>query len=94
MEVVHENGPKRGAFEVKDGNKTVAEMTYVWSSDDNIIIDHTEVSPTYQGQGLGKSMVEKAVEYARQNDLTILPLCSFARTVFNRNTSYNDVRKF
>lgn len=94
MEVIQENGPKKGVFEVKDGKKTVAEMTYVWSSDTNFIIDHTEVSPSYQGQGLGKAMVDKAVEYARENEVTILPLCSFARSVFNRNPDYNDVRKF
>lgn len=94
MEVIQENGAKKGAFEVKDGNKLVAEMTYVWSSDDNFIIDHTEVSPKYQGQGLGKAMVQKAVEFARENSLTILPLCSFARSIFNRNPEYNDVRKF
>jgi len=93
MELVHEKGLKKGAFKIKDEGRTVAEMTYVWSSDDNFIIDHTEVSSKYKGEGLGKKMVESAVEFARANNMTILPLCSFARREFNENPSYNDVRR-
>ncbi len=93
MEVIHKNGDRKGLFAVKDEDKIVAEMTYVWSGDDNFIIDHTEVNPTYQGKGLGKAMVEKAVEFARKNNVTILPLCPFARGVFTREQSYQDVLK-
>jgi len=93
MELIHEKGLKKGAFKVKEEGRTVAEMTYVWSSDNNFIIDHTEVSSKYQGQGLGRKMVESAVEFARANGMTILPLCSFARREFKEHPSYNDVRQ-
>lgn len=93
MELVHEKGLSKGAFKIKENGQTVAAMTYVWSSDDNFIIDHTEVRGGYQNKGLGKKMVEAAVNYARENNLTILPLCSFARGMFNQNPSFKDVRK-
>jgi len=93
VELVHEKGLKKGAFKIREEGRTIAEMTYVWSSDDNFIIDHTAVSSKYQGQGLGKKMVESAVEFARENNMTILPLCSFARREFKENPAYNDVRK-
>lgn len=93
MELVHEKGLTKGAFKIKEHDQIIAAMTYVWSSDDNFVIDHTEVKGVYQNMGLGKKMVEAAVTYARENKLTILPLCSFARGMFNQNPSYKDVRK-
>ncbi|MDR2921426.1 MAG: N-acetyltransferase [Tannerella sp.] len=93
MELVHEKGLSKGAFKIKEDGQTVAAMTYVWSSDDNFIIDHTEVRGGYQNKGLGIKMVEAAVKYARENNLTILPLCSFARSMFNQHPNFGDVRK-
>ena len=93
MELVHEKGLSKGAFKIKENGQTVAAMTYVWSGEDNFIIEHTEVRGGYQNQGLGKRMVEAAVNYARENNLTILPLCSFARSMFNRTPSFKDVRE-
>lgn len=93
MEMVHEKGLTQGVFKIKENGQTIAAMTYVCSSDDNLVIEHTEVSGRYQNMGLGKRMVEAAVKYARENKMTIFPLCSFARSVFNQNPSFMDVRK-
>jgi len=68
-------------------------MTYVWSGNGHFIINHTEVADQYQGHGVGKKMVEKAVEFARENNCTIYPLCSFAQDIFDKNPSYDDVIK-
>lgn len=70
-----------------------AMMTYVKTGDDMMIIDHTEVSDELRGQGAGYSLVEAAVNYARQNDIKILPLCPFAKSVFDKTPEYSDVLK-
>jgi predicted GNAT family acetyltransferase len=69
----------------------VAEMTYSQAGSDKIIIDHTEVDDSLQGQGIGYKLVEKAVNYARDKQIKILPLCPFAAAVFKKRDDYKDV---
>lgn len=82
---------KSGNFNIVSESKKVALMTFVFAGPDKIIIDHTEVSPVFNGKGFGKKMVDKAVETAREKHWKIIPLCPFAKKVFDRNPQYNDV---
>lgn len=94
MKIEQRNSDSQGVFLAKDNDQIIGEMTYVWGGGDgNFIINHTAVNSRYQDQGVGNSLVESAVEYARENNLTIRPLCSFARSVFDKNSSYDDVRQ-
>lgn len=78
-------------FYIEQEGKTVAEMTYSWAGADKIIIDHTEVNESLKGKGAGKELVGRAVEFAREKGLKIIPLCPFARNVFNKTPEYSDV---
>ena len=93
MEILQKNGTTGGAFFAVEGDKTIGEMTYIWSDNNHFIIDHTEVIDQYAGQGIGKKMVEKAVEFAREKNCTITPLCPFAQYIFDKNPEYNNIRK-
>ena len=42
-----------------------------------MIIEHTEVSDELRGQNVGYQLVHTAVEYARANNIKIIPLCPF-----------------
>ena len=81
----------KGAFEVYVDGKKVGEMTYSWSGDDKFIIDHTEVEPEYNGQGLAKQLVIAGVEYARTNNKKIIPLCTYAKATIAKNVDLQDV---
>lgn len=76
-----------------DENNFLAQMTYVPSGEDMIIIDHTEVADELRGQHVGKKLVEASVNYARENNLKIVPLCPFAKSVFDKTPEYEDVLK-
>lgn len=91
MEIQQKDNDKKGSFFVEDNNKMLAEMTYVWAGTDRIIIDHTEVDDELAGKGVGKKMVTKAVEFARQKNIKIIPLCPFAKSVFAKMKEFNDV---
>lgn len=78
-------------FLIRDNGTIAAEMTYVISSPELYIIDHTFVEKAYRGQGLGDKLVKAAVEYARENGIKIVPLCPFAKVQFERNPEYADV---
>ncbi len=91
MEVLQKDDGKKGVFYVEQEKKVLAEMTYVWAGEDKIIIDHTEVSDILAGKGVGKQMVAKAVDFARDKGIKIMPLCPFAKSVFDKVKEFNDV---
>jgi predicted GNAT family acetyltransferase len=82
---------KNGNFNITTEGRKVALMTFVFAGPDKIIIDHTEVSPVFKGKGLGQKLVAKAVEVAREKKWKIIPLCPFAKKVFDKTPEYSDV---
>ncbi|MBC3759052.1 N-acetyltransferase [Hyunsoonleella sp. SJ7] len=91
MEIKHEVLGKKGRFYVEIDGEQKAEMTYTYAGDNKIIIDHTEVNPSLKGQGVGYKLVETAVDYAREKNIKVLPLCPFANAVFKKRKEYSDV---
>lgn len=92
MRIEQEDDGKKGRFVLYENDKKAGEMTYSRMSDSQFIIDHTEVGEEFGGKGYGKALVMKAVEYARANNQKILPLCPYAKHVFDRNKDLEDVR--
>ena len=80
-----------GAFFIEIEGKQEALMTFVFAGEDKIIIDHTEVNSGNNGKGFGKKMISKAVEFAREKGVKIIPLCSFAKSVFDKTREFRDV---
>ncbi|MFS0725195.1 GNAT family N-acetyltransferase [Paenibacillus sp. 1P07SE] len=78
-------------FYVGEADQKEAEIHYVPSGKDIIIIDHTMVSDHLSGQGVGQALVERMVQYARAEGVKIMPLCPFAKGQFDRHESYADV---
>lgn len=91
MEIKQINDTRRGYFEAIEDEKEAGKMTYTWAGDSKFIIDHTEVNEEFNGQGVGKKLVMAAVEYARTNNLKIIPLCPFAKSVFDKVEEIHDV---
>lgn len=91
QEVKLEVNDKNGFFYIDIDGKTIAKMTFVFAGNDKIIIDHTEVNEAYNGKGFGKMMVEKAVEYAREKGIKIIPLCPFAKKIIDKTPEFQDV---
>ena len=48
-------------------------------------IEYVEVSPALRGTGLGRQLVEKAVDFAKDASLRVVPICSYARAVITRD---------
>lgn len=90
-EVQLELTDKNGFFHIDINGKTEAKMTFVFAGTDKIIIDHTEVNEGNNGKGYGKKMVAKAVEYAHEKGIKIIPLCPFAKKVFDKTPEFRDV---
>ena len=90
MVVGHEESGHRGAFTIEVDGKRLAEMTYTVAGS-RVIIDHTTVDDALRGKGAGKHLVAKAVEWARANGRKLMPLCPYAKSVFDKTPDYRDV---
>jgi predicted GNAT family acetyltransferase len=85
-----ESGTK-GFFGAFDGDKEAGRMSYTFAGSSKMIIDHTEVSDLYKGQNIGKRILMELVKYARENKIKVIPLCPFAKSVFNKVEEIRDV---
>ncbi|MGK0576807.1 GNAT family N-acetyltransferase [Macrococcus capreoli] len=81
MEIIQGNNK----FYIGDATHPDAEITFQPAGQDTIAIDHTFTDPKLRGQGVAKALVLKVTDYAKANNLKIIPLCSYARVVMERD---------
>ena len=81
----------KGYFYVSVNGKQEGKMTFVFPGNDKIIIDHTEVNPGNNGKGFGEKMIAKTVRYVRWKNIKIIPLCPFAKNIFDKSPEFRDV---
>ena len=78
-------------FFLEQDGEVMAEMRYTMPAENKMIIDHTEVDDELRGQNVGYNLVKASVEYARMNGIKIIPLCPFARSIFDKRAELRDV---
>ncbi len=54
----------------------------------NFVIEHVGVYPEFRGQGIAGKLMEVALEYAKQNSLRVIPMCSYAVYYIRNNPQY------
>lgn len=85
---------KRGSksFYVGDSEeKPLAEMVFLMSENNTITIDHTNISEALSGQGVGKLLLKDLVDWARQENKKIIPVCPYAKAQMEKNKEYHDM---
>lgn len=91
MNIQHTQTERGGSFFLGDPDAPTAKLVYRMAGLHKMIIDHTEVTAVHKGEGIGTQLVAEAVNYARQHQLKIFPLCPFARSVMEKTKEYADV---
>ena len=91
MQVLHETNGQKGMFYCEAEGKRIAKMQYHKKGKDKIIITHTEVAEEFGGTGLGKLLVKAGADFARSNNLNIIPECPYAKKVLESAQEYADV---
>ncbi len=89
--IEHEERDNRGAFFLEQDGQRVAELTYSRANSNLVIIDHTEVSPSLGGQGVGRRLLDEAVRWARDTGTKFRATCPFASAQFARDPAIRDV---
>ncbi len=84
IEVRHNPGEHR--FEaVVEGHTCVAD--YAMRSGE-IVFTHTYVSSELRGRGIAEKLVRTALEYARRENLRVVPDCSYVAAFIQRHPEY------
>lgn len=91
MQIQHKEEGGKGMFYIEENGNTLAELIYNLPTADKMIIEHTEVDDSLGGKGIGRQLVEASAEHARANNLKIIPLCTFAKSVFDRTPEWQDL---
>jgi predicted GNAT family acetyltransferase len=78
-------------FYVGQDGAVVAELIYHIGPKGELVIEHTEVDDSLSGKGVGKQLVETAVDYARTHQMKITVLCPFANAIFKRRPEWNEL---
>ena len=72
-------------------NKVLAEVVFYPISDTVINLEHTFVSPDNREKGVARKMVDTVVHFAREQGMTILPTCPYAKKVLTTHSQYQDI---
>ena len=91
MDIQHEAHDHKGEFFYEKAGRKVGKMTYSMAGTHKMIIDHTEVDESERGEHVGVNLVKAGVDYAREKEIQILPLCPFAAAILKKKTEWRDV---
>lgn len=94
MRIELKENDSKGLAIALENQKHIGTITYSIAGPALIIIDHTEVNPEYNGKGIGKKILFKIVEMAREKNIKIIPLCPFAASMFRKVEDIKDVLKY
>ena len=76
-------------FEIPTGNGRVL-LRYIQRG--NVLeLVHTEVADEYEGRGFGSALARTALDYARANNLKVMPTCPFVRSWMASHHEYDDL---
>ena len=87
LQVTH--NPANHAFEVWiDGH--LSKLDYMQEGK-NFVITHVGVYPGHRGQGVAAKIVDASLDYAREQGLRVIPMCSYAAAYIRRNPKHMEL---
>lgn len=91
LNILFEEDSSKGRFYISSDANEMGEITFSKLGNKVIIIDHTTVHKSLEGKGYAKKLVLAVINHARANGLKIVPLCPYAKGVFERDPELKDV---
>ncbi len=68
-----------------------AYLRYIISDNNSMNMIKTYVPPELRNKGIAAEVVLKAMQYARENNLKVIPSCSYVDTFLKRHKEYKDL---
>lgn len=69
----------------------IAEITFKVKDARTIIADHTYVSDTLRGQGIAGKLFEVLMNYAREENLKVVPVCTYVLAKMEKSAVHHDL---
>jgi len=86
-EAIHEKENERFVI-YTEGNEVYVEYTMTGKE---INLYHTYTHPALRGKGLAAQVVRAALEFAKENNLRVIPTCSYVQSFITKNAEYKDL---
>lgn len=85
--VIHEQENERFVIYIYDKEAFVEYNT----TEDVLNLYHTYTEPELRGKGLAAQVVRAAIEFAKENNLKVVPTCSYVQGFIKRNDEYKEL---
>lgn len=85
--VIHEKENERFVI-YNEGNEVYVEYTM---RNNEIDLNHTYTNPALRGKGLAAHVVRAALEFAKENNLKVIPTCSYVQSFIAKNDQYKEL---
>lgn len=82
----------QGMFYIEKDDEIAAQLIYSIQDNGIMNLDHTETIREMKGKGLAGKLMKHVVEYAREENVKLDPLCEYASVQFERHPEYQDVQ--
>jgi predicted GNAT family acetyltransferase len=56
-----------------------------------LFLIHTEVPPAIEAKGVGTALVQKTLQYAKDNNYKIVPICDFVQSYIKEHKEWKDI---
>lgn len=56
-----------------------------------IIFIHTKVPPAHEGEGIGSTLIRAGLQYARDHQLKVVPICPFFAAYMKKHEEVQDL---
>ena len=61
--------------------------------DNTIVMMHVGVYPDHRGRGIAGKLTHVALEYAKEKNLRVIPMCSYVAAYIRKHPQYSDLMK-
>jgi len=70
---------------------TIAFTEYELEDSNRIVFTHTIVPEELSGRGVAGTIVKRALDHAREKNLTVVPQCAYVAAYIQRHPEYQDL---
>ncbi len=88
LDIIHDEDDLR-FYAILEGDE--AEITYTITNEEAMDLDYTYVPETYRNKGLADQLVKAALEYARSQNIKVVPSCPVVEAYVKRHPDYDDI---
>lgn len=81
---------RANALTIRLDEKNLASVVF-HTEGNKMYLDSTFTPEEYRGRGIGSELMKASMDYAKKNNLLIVPVCSFAKEYFRKHEEYSSI---